>query len=167
MTPLAAMSLNAFSIRVWSIQSGTSQCSLGMSSAEILVFLIDPSMSRTDPLTVCTWCVCLRLCLIFEFLGEWDVIKKDPGIVETRIERLFHISHRRDNTAKLRVADERDERGICARGGFGVCRRRLFHSCKGILQVSPNNSYSRSEGLVACACEECRMRGIAKKMVAE
>ena len=48
-----------------------------------------------------------RLCLLLEFFGELDVVKKRPRIIELVIPRPLEVSHRHDHIVDFLISHQR------------------------------------------------------------
>lgn len=68
----------------------------------------------------------LGLCFRLELLREGHVVEEGPWVVELGIPRAFEISHCLHNPIHLRVANEREECRIDARGALWARRIPLL-----------------------------------------
>ena len=101
------------------IQSGTSQCSLGTSSAYKVRYGSSRSI-RTRIRTILALGFGHSLSLLLELLGKGYIVEEDIRIVELAVPRSLQVSHCREQLTEFLIADEGNERSIGAGRFFAV-----------------------------------------------
>src|ERR1700738_720825 len=93
------------------IQDGTSQCSLGINSAEMKVSIWSRDMAGLGH-TVTAFCFRCIPCLPFELVRKRLVIEKGPRIVEFMIPSPFQVIHSFHHALQFAITNQGQDRCI-------------------------------------------------------